>query len=292
MTRIPVSEITSEEIVSVICSEIDQEHYVILYLDSNCLYGNNGISLHELLIYGYDREEENFYCPFLVGSNFKEGKITFDTVKASYKNARECYMHDGWRLLVKRSYFFGITSIRVRLDYRNDNFVADILDKIDHDIHGRRIVQTDFSEEIFNNRVCYTGNACFRGLSDYIQNALKKGAISETVMQRLIRTLKMMYDYRILFLSSIDWFVEAVNGQSDSALMTVKEQYTSCANEIQRCYLMLCKCVKTKEFQLLYNTVTLLNILQKKEIEILSKYRKSIFTYYYRLNGVPMPPDD
>lgn len=292
MTRIAASEVTSNEIVSTIINEIDKEHYIVMYLNFDRFYGLEGVSLHEILIYGYDREKEFFYCPYLIDGSFKEVQIPFKIVAMAYNDAREYYMQDGWQLLAQRSYYFGITSIRIRNDYQNDNFVADLIDKLDHEVHGQRIIQTDLSERVLKERVCYTGNACFTGLSDCIKHAVRQGLISDTILWEMIRTLKMMYDYRILFLSSMDWFAETVNGQNDAGLMTIMTEYKLCADKIQRCYLMLCKYDQTGEICSLESTKSLLDTLQKKEFEILSEYRELIFKYYYPMNGVPMPPDD
>lgn len=291
MTRIPVIDTTADKIVPTICKEIDDKHYIILYLNFNRFSNLKDISLHELLIYGYDEEKRVFYCSYLINGRFKEVEISFEKVKVAYNDAREYYMQDGWQLLARRNYYFGITSLHIRTDYQNDNFVADLIDKIDHEIHGQRIIQTDLSENFPKDRVCYTGSACFIGLSNCITNVIEKGVISKTLLWRLIRTLKMMSDYRILFLSAMDWFSDTVKGENNSGLITVRNLYEECATEIQRCYLMLCKYEQTGHMHLLENTKSTLDTLHKKEIEILSNYREIIFTYYYQINGVPAPQD-
>lgn len=161
MTRVPVSEVKEDEIVSTVCGEIDNDHYIVMYLIFCRLCGKAEASFRELLIYGYDKEKEIFYCPLLTGGSFKETEISFELIADAYKDVCEEYMRDSWQLLIKRSFYFGITSVRIRRDYQNDNFVADLIYKVDHEIQGKRIVQTVLSDNNSVDRVCYTGNACF-----------------------------------------------------------------------------------------------------------------------------------
>lgn len=292
MARIPVSEITADTIIHTLCNEIDKEHYIVLYLDFNQLHGKQGVFLHELLIYGYNKEKGVFYCPRVYNGAFKEVEISFDALTLAYKSSQEYYLQDGWKLLSKRSYYFGITSISMRHDYKNDNFIADYIDKLDHEIHGRQIVQTDLSVNNLKDRVCYTGTACFKGLSNCIKTYISNNLTSEILIKRMIRTMKMMYDYRILFLSSMDWFVVKIGGDVDSKFIKIRNQYKECSIEVQRNYIMLCKYLQTANIHLLESVELSLNILYSKEIEILSEYRELIFPYYYMLNGVPMPVEE
>lgn len=248
-------------------------------------------SLHELLIYGYDMKKKTFCCPFLIEGSFKEVEISFDTIKLAYDDVRKLYMQDGWRLLVKRNYYFGITSVSLRSDYCNDNYIADYLNKIDHEIHGKQIIQKDLSDENPTKRICYTGNACLLGLADFIKNVAQEKLINENVLWRLIRTLKMMRDYRTLFLLSMNWFAETIGGRDDTILVASKKEYKLCANEIEHCYLRLCKYMLTKDIQLLYKTSSALEDVQRRELDILLSYREQIFPYYYNINGVPMPEE-
>lgn len=264
MTRIPVSDVTEGEIISTICDEIDNNRYIVTYLNFNRLYDRDGISLHELLVYGYDKEKTVFYCPVLFGGYFEETEIAFESLATAYKDARDVYMKDGWQLLAKRSYYFGITSVRVRQDYNNDNFVADLIDKLDHEINGKRIVQTVLPDNAPTARVCYTGNACFVGLSEYLRGAIEEGTISEEILFRLTRTLRMMYDYRRLLLFSMEWFAKTVNGQNDPEMIAAIEQYTDCSDDVHRCCLMLCKYEQTKEVYILERIRIKLGNLQKK----------------------------
>lgn len=292
MMRIPVSDVTEDEIVSTICGEIDNGHYIVMYLNYNRLFGKAGVYSHEILIYGYDEEKALFYSPLLSGGSFKETEITFESIAAAYKDVREEYMRDGWQLLALRSYYFGITSICVRRDYQNDNFVADLVDKLDHEIHGKRIVQTVLSDNDLIDRVCYTGNACFVGLSTFLRGAIEAGTISKTVSIQLMRTLRMMYDYRRLMLFSIEWFAKMVNGQNDTEMVATIRQYAECSNIMHRCCLMLCKYELKENISILDRVRIILDDLQKKEAAILVNFRESIFPYYYQMNGVPMPLED
>ena len=293
MTRIPVSDVTDDEIVSTICEEIDKGHYIVIYLNFNRIFRyNDDLRLHELLVYGYDKEREVFYCPMLTEGSFKEAELPFETIRLAYKDARDCYMQDGWRLLMMRSYYFGITAIRVRRDYLNDNFAADLIDKIDHELHGMRIIQTDLMQAELQDRICYTGIACYTGLSSCINSALTEGVISKTMLFRLIRTLKMMCDYRKLFQFAMDWFAETVKGENDSELLSIRSRYSACADEVQRCYLMLCKYTQKENARLLESVRLTLDELRIRESEILSTFRELIFKYYYQMTGVPVPPED
>lgn len=290
--RISASDTTPEKIVRVIHDEIEKDRYVILYLNFNRLYGAEGVSLHELLVYGFDDNRKICYCPFLINGKFKEVEIPFDLIQEGYEEARNLYLDNGWRLLVKRSYYFGITSLKIRDDYLNDNWVADYIDKIDHEIHGNRIVKMDLSVDKPVEHTIYTGNACLIGLSIYLEKVSAEGSISDTVSWRLVRTLKMMYDYRQLFISSMEWFVDIVNGNDNKTLLTIINEYMLCAKCIQYCYLMFCKYIQTKNVHLIEKIKNILDELQLKEKSILIDYRELIWPYYYKMNGVPMPSED
>ena len=290
--RISASDTTPEKIVRVIYDEIEKDRYVVLYLNFNRLYGREGVSLHELLVYGYDDERKICYCPFLINGKFKEVEIPFDLIQKGYEDARNLYLADGWQLLVNRSFYFGITSLKIRDDYRNDNWVADYIDKIDHEIQGKRIIQIDVRTKEPVERTIYTGNASLNGLSSFFEKFTIDELVPDNVSWRLIRTLKMMHDYRTLFVSSIEWFVQMVNGGNNKALLSVLSEYKRCSDSVQRCYLLLCKYTQTKDIHLIESIKNTLDELHQKERSILSDYRELIWPYYYEMNGVSMPPED
>lgn len=291
MQRISVSNTTSDKALDIIHGEIEKGRYIILYLNFNRFYNIEGISLHELLIYGYDDEKKIYHCPFLINGKFKEVEVPYDLVQVAYDDARKLYIEDGWQLLVNRSYYFGITSLQIRDDYRNDNWVADYIDKIDHELHGKRIIQVDVCSKEQTERIIYTGNACLDGLSSFLKKTYEDSFLSETMSWRLLRTFKMMYDYRRIFISSIEWFIETINCKNE-ALFKVLAEYEECANNVKNCYLMLYKYLLKKDFHLIECIIHTLEKLQLKERSVLLNYRELIWPYYYDMNGVPMPPDD
>lgn len=289
MRRLPVSVIIPRELIDIIMKEIDISHYIVVYVNSKRLNNIKGLSLHELLIYGYDENKRVCFCPVLCHGRFIEKEIPFDIIVEAYNDARNHFLSNGWNLLVKRSFFFGITALFLREDFQNDNWMADYIDKIDHEIHGKRIVQTDINDETKRERVIYTGQACLVGLCSYFNDVItEKKEISEEMLQRLCRTLKMMYDYRCLFLSSMMWFINMASLCNNSKIMRLYNDYRLCAQRIQNCYLLLCKYHHTRCIEILEDIKYSLKCISNEETNILSDYRQELWPYYYSMNGVPM----
>lgn len=291
--KIPVMKTPPEKIVKTIISEIDSGNYVVLYLNFRRFFGiDNKVTLHELLLHGYDENQGVFYAPYLVNGRFEEAKVSFELIEVAYKDAYFQYLQDGWSLLGKRTFFFGISSIHVRDDYKNDNWFADYINKIDHEIHGRKIVQTQMVYDITEPRICYTGLACYCILSEIFMEKGSKDGFNEKITENLIRSLKMLHDHKALFAWSVEWFINQVGGQNNSELVKVLADYNDYTTELERCCLMLCKYDQTKKSELLISISKVLQKQLKNELETLLNYRKQIWPYYYADNGVPMPPDD
>ena len=290
--RIPVKDVEEKNVVNTLIDEIDNTHYVVIYVDYKALFSLESSRLHELLVYGYDDVKRVFYCPMLENGRFIEKEIPFSVLAESYSSARELYMQDGWTLLMHRSYYFGITSLEVNKDYINDNCIADLIDKIDHEIGGMKITQVRMGTDEQQERVCHTGNACFAPLVSYIESAIREDKTDKSVFSRIIRTLKMMFDFRMLMLFSIKWFSEYVNAKQDENLQKIYNDYESCAYDIQKTYLLLLKTEYDKKTEHYNDALSILSGQREKEKAVLERFREAIWSYYYDLNGVPMPPEE
>ena len=86
---IPVSMIGAEEFLDFVKRQIEDEYYVMVYLNWMYLprYGYTGNGTHEIFIYGYDDEKEEIYT-----TGYLPGK-TYQKLTHSYQEVREAYVH-------------------------------------------------------------------------------------------------------------------------------------------------------------------------------------------------------
>lgn len=78
------------KIVDFVISSINRNCYCYLYVKTDEIEAyKNRKGSHDLFIYGYDLQDEIFYCADYFESNYEKAKIPFEQVKKGYANFNE-----------------------------------------------------------------------------------------------------------------------------------------------------------------------------------------------------------
>ena len=159
-----ITKIDKQEIVSFILNEIEYNNYIILDLNFHKILNiePHKFHLHEALIYGYDIGEDIFLSSIIKGGQFREIKIPFKQLEESFEDVVNYYNQDLLRRYYRRSWFLGITILKLKDTYKPINPYFDFLTKIETEINSfvfTRQIQVDDNEQITlkSDYVYYTG---------------------------------------------------------------------------------------------------------------------------------------
>lgn len=164
-----ILSVSSDDIIDYIKEKINQGYYIILDLNYNKLKcENENFWLHETLIYGYTQTE--FATPILINGVFRQEKIAFDVVKSAYEDACKYYKEDLNRLYNRRAWFYGITLLRIKENFINENAYYDFIKKLRYEQEGNIYYKQKYSDSMNVKSKYFTGLSCIKHIIDLLNN--------------------------------------------------------------------------------------------------------------------------
>ena len=288
--KLSVGKVCPDNLIDVIKSTIDNEKYIIMYLNFDPIYGTTNVN-HETLIYGY--EETSIYCTKLKNGLFNEYSIIFDDLKICYENIYREYMHNGWLLICRRPFFFGITQVSLNDDYVNDNWIQGMLEKIRFEKNGCKIVKCPIEER----ETEFISTTYYEGLSalTYFADLFWKTDQTFWTDYRLFRinaAIKTAYDHRLLLLRNMKYFCNYMDAKDDISMVKAIDDYEKAIQNIKYVHLMINKYKINKNSEILTRIADICGVQYAIEKNALQAFEDTIWQYYFRENDVPPPPED
>lgn len=245
------------------------------YVAVDCLRENTVI--HERMIYGYDLEEAVFFS-LGVGkqSQLEEKKVPFEILKLEYFQLLEYLKMHKIEKFMRRNWFYTITTMRLRGNYRNDNAIFEMLKKIFREIHGYKIIREEDPFLMHDDiKVSYTGLSCLKGMATVIK---RKGFREHSLTMALVA----LYEHRVIIQNSLEWFCDEFHIKDDE-MHSIINKYKNTIKSIKTLYSLsmkndICEISGFEE-----KMIKQLNLQYYKEKEILMNfYNKGI---EYLING-------
>ena len=288
---IHISEVPPESLIDRIKREIDENKYVIVFFDYGQLYQMEQY-IHELMIYGYN--ERGFICAVLNGGRFVESIIEYNNVEQGYLQAYNFFMSNGWELLWRRAFFFGITSISPRKEYKNDNVLYDFVKKLRAELKGGKIeIETrDFVTAETTTKTCYCGTSALTFLaSEFDSDNSSSWKDDKGKRYMTLLALKTAFEHRKQLLRNMRFVQRYVHAESSELMAETINLYSDAITNVERVYLLFYKYCCTRDDEILSSISDLCSNQYNVERPLLQKFEDALWPYYYSLNGVPMPND-
>lgn len=157
-----IYEIPSSKVVSWVKERIDLNWYCTVFV------GADWETMHEVFIYGYEDDGENFYSISLdERGHFQAQIITYEWVQSEYKKMLRFHQANPELYFAKNAYNYLASCLRPCYTYLSKNYASDYLKKIAHETYGTR------TEQYFSRRdgsytetpqIYYTGVTCMLSL--------------------------------------------------------------------------------------------------------------------------------
>lgn len=239
-----INKITPEKLINYIKRKIDSNVYILIDSDYSIIYHNeeSGARLHEILIFGYDDEEEVFLCPMI---DRQIAKVPFAFMKSSYEEIREIYLNDPKHRYNRRiAYFFPITEIKKRkLSMNKDEFLFSCLRKIQDELKGEKstIEKINPEEPSGDPRYVFKGLSMLSNLDEFLSTHIKNETATDKLPIDLTLTLLNLYEHRINLSNCLKCVVETFD--TNCKLKNLYDNYVLELQNIQKAYLISYKSI-------------------------------------------------
>lgn len=222
--EVKYEKISEKNIVKILINLLNGGKYVTI----DCL-PKNGV-IHERMIYGYDLKESVFFS-LGVGpqSQLEERKVPFEMLKFEYRQMLEHRKIHKIEKFMRRNWFYTITTMRLRKDYRNDNATFEMLKKIFREIHGYKIIREEPTFLMHDDiKVSYTGLSCLKGMATIVK---RKGFQEHSLTMALVA----LYEHRVIIQKSLEWFCDELQLKDDE-IYSIINKYKNAIKSIKILY--------------------------------------------------------
>lgn len=273
-----ILSINPNSIIEFLLNKIDANEYIIIDLNYDKIKDHNATTfrLHETLIYGYDFEKKEFITPILEGDIFKESHVAFEAVEKAYGDAWNYYKNDLQRLINRRHWFYGLTTIIKKEKYYNSNAVYDIISKFNNEANN--FVYTRKKLGGSDEQKFYTGIVCLDILAKIILDKLDNGDLSD--LDVLKQSCLKLYEYQNLLVKSIA-LLKKCNFISTESTVYI-DLYERCFNRLKATVLMFDKYSITCDKSILLRISDRLHEIYVCEQEIIPRLISTINDQYLK----------
>lgn len=221
--------------------QIDKEYYVLLDLNYNRIRYPDWdrcwwVWVHEVLVYGYTGDD--LLIAVTMGNGVRDIKIPTDMLLTAYTDLIRFYQENPEQLLERHDWLLGITMLKPRNDYRNENAHFDFIRKLQAEIDGavykKQLGQSN-DEEVF-----YTGLSCIEALINNIKSIDVKDEQFDEKFKRYLLACITIYDHHNLICNSLHWFIETTDGEADDA-NNIQDKYTDICKRLYTIIMMFYK---------------------------------------------------
>lgn len=276
--EIDLFDISSDDIVRRIKSELDNDYYFVVFLRSNDY-------IHEAFIYGYDDNEQSFMSiAFETGKGFHTVSLSYHDVKIQYKSNYEYYMNNCDQYYWKRNFGYVMSRIKPVYKYLKKNYAFEYFEKIYHEVYGKRIDLNDNSEidEYLTPHIYYTGVSCLNVIRNellQLHKMLANKEKSSLYQHQLRKKFFKLLEHRKLLVLSMRWY-EQIWSITDDELCNIVIQYENCCVDMEKICFLFIKFEQTLDDSVLEHIKQMIEAQYEKEKQILGQYAILIRAWY------------
>lgn len=137
--------------------------------------------------------------------------MKFKTLCKAYDDSINYYLSDENRKFNRRLWFFGITLLKPKKNYKNTNALYDFINKVRSEKEGHFYERK--SLENSQTYIFYTGLSCLKKLAQMINNYIDAEKRNEDNLKLYKKTCLKLYQNQNIILYSMNWFLKKTNSK-------------------------------------------------------------------------------
>ncbi len=255
-------------ITEFIISKIDMGKYIDVVYDQyyipNTIQYKDKHSIHDMLIYGYDRKQRLFFvADFFKYSKYEFETVPFDCVETAIINALE-------------SCVFGCDEIEfIHTNYKFSNYF--LINSLNNYLHSQNIVAENENVIIneFELDQIEKGRYTF-GIKNYslLKQKLLKVLLNETAFH-VLKALHVIFDHKVMMCERLNYLANMGTIDYNDPII---DEYSNIKNISLLTRNLFIKFAHTKDNRLLDKIINNINIIESLEVEALNYLVKNIST--------------
>lgn len=234
--------IPSNKIIEFIVNKIDQGTYLVIDTNLCKLHNipNSPLKFHETLVYGYDTEKEELLVTLLINHTFHEVNITFQAFQDSYSDILNYYLRNKDRIFTRRKYYHGVTSLKPKLKYTNDNACYDFINKLHSELSGIFYTEQISTSALNSNQIYtyHTGLSCILLLSNNMHDIIDQP--DDIKLKKYRSSCLKICENHHLILHSLNWYINTFVKNVEEFKLLIDE-YEHCCSSLFNCVLLFYK---------------------------------------------------
>ena len=236
-------------------------------------------SYHEVLLYGFDDEEECFFTIGIQERLFRRITYNYSYIRNSFPEVKRYYRENECMGMGSAIYYqFPITAMGINKNYSPENCPFEAYFKLDDEWHGVCHMKGSLQnmEEQNNSELIYRGLSCLYALKKMLDKEIAGEMFSDS-FRGLSSAAKKVSEHQNLILISMRYLREkwglVMNGMAESCII----EYENCTIKIKRWLNMILKYEQTKTVELLKEIAFEIPIVYRDEYDVLDLFlHKSI----------------
>lgn len=262
--------LSEENIIEKIKEEIISGRYVVMVID---ISGHHNF-FHEVLFYGYNDEESNFFVAGLKNRLFQPMEYSYSYIKDTLMHVKNHFIESIYNGMGTSLYYqYPVTSFKLISDYNPENCVFEAYHKLEDELSGvcHRKGKLDSLNDSGEPRIIYRGINCLLALNNMIKMELKHEEFPSG-FRGLTQALKKIYEHQTMNLCSMEYILKkwskAFNDQSVKRVF----EYRRCCSIVEKWSALALKYEYTGELRLLETISSEIMDVYRREEECLDEF--------------------
>lgn len=267
------------DIKSFIIQHINKNNYISVFVKTANDYD------HEVFIYGYDDETEEFDSVSLWDNGkFASKKAKYQEVICGFEKLKVSLLNDPDPLFQRREYTFLVCTLSPSYDYLNRDYTYEYFDKIYHETYGNTIRLFPIDENELNMKPFeyMTGVTCLISVKNIIAELINCGDLT-TCNRDIFILRKQLYkllEHRRIILNGLIWYENKWNITNEE-ILNIRLAYSEWVLHMEETCNMFLKFEKTHDKNILNRILDRLSYQYRNDKLLLGQYATLIRTYYF-----------
>lgn len=231
-------------------------------------------SYHEVLLYGFDDEEECFFAIGIHERFFRRITYRYSYIRNSFLDVKQHYRENECMGMGNAIYYqFPITAMRINKNYSPENCPFEAYLKLDDEWHGvcHRKGNLQNIERQNNSELIYRGLSCLYALKNMLDKEIAGETFSDS-FRGLSSAVKKVSEHQIFILITMRYLREKWGIVMNELAETCIFEYENCTANVKRWLNIVLKYDQTRHIELLKEIVREIPIIYKDEHDILDLF--------------------
>ena len=244
---------------------------------------------HEVVIYGFDNDTNEFSVVGLRNRAFEKYKMPYELLEVTWNDIKKYFMSNSNRgIELSMNYQYPATLFKLNGNFNAENCVVEAYKKLHKELFGKRTIfstsqKLDFYTE---KNIYYSGIECLNAASHMIKKELQGEAFADW-FRGITSAIKKLYEHRKMILISMNYIYTKWNICMNDDTLVYINQYNECLKKVEKWVNLALHYELTKNKRDLEVILKELSDVYDVEKDVLGKYvYHTIDWEKYNLNSI------